>query len=544
MKFPELPTYDHIVEQMEKETNGKTLRASLMNEIIKIESKILEDKIIKHLPIYTTKGRVKDDYSMYLKLKRKQRDIIWQCTDFAGIRVIVMFEEELFVVLNYLLEDIIPPGNLCEMKIFNMMGIREQIEKSDFFKKHRDKGFNYFEKRNYEYIDRIDGYRSIHLLFTVKINKTGNLFDQGEDCFIFELQLRTLLDDLWAEMEHNLSYKQGKSHPQILNSFMHLKSDLLTMGGRLSHLRSLRLCHIAVDRLAIRESGPYPLLKYEDQWNPLELNIDNGQNPFASPIQKYAEISKKFTSTEVSHSSKKEYICESKKIFKEVDVLMKSCSLRDYMGEQDEIKIKYYIKMERGYAEFLDGKYENAITMYKEIKSDKKYEARSVPSFRLGEVLFARNNDDNDIKLSLKEFDNAIVIMKKFWESGHLYSDIYRCVCARILNKIAAVYEILGSDEYLDNCIALSELGYNMVKDSDSINLIHVRNNLGWYYTEKLRVCTAEGKDNVVATKLKWHKKASEMLKPVISYIDKHADKNIWDLNRNILDTAAVNSRP
>ncbi|MDR1398806.1 MAG: tetratricopeptide repeat protein [Treponema sp.] len=122
----------------------------------------------------TVKGRVKEFDSFYKKylglLKKGGSGLL--ITDLVGIRVICPFFEDIFVVENVL------------KQTFEVV----EVER---------KGSNYSFKEF--------GYESTHLL----IKLPSEVREQRGDCGIdvVEVQIRTILQDAWAEVEHELVYK-------------------------------------------------------------------------------------------------------------------------------------------------------------------------------------------------------------------------------------------------------------------------------------------------------------------------------------------------
>jgi putative GTP pyrophosphokinase len=128
-------------------------------------------------PRPTVKARVKDFGSYYKKYIRilKQDTSGTETpliTDIIGIRVICPFI-----------------GNLSEVE--NL--IKKRFAVLDTERKGSNYSYNVF------------GYESIHLLIeipTAVVNQRGN-----SGCDVAEIQIRTILQDAWAEVEHELVYK-------------------------------------------------------------------------------------------------------------------------------------------------------------------------------------------------------------------------------------------------------------------------------------------------------------------------------------------------
>ncbi|MGN0730046.1 (p)ppGpp synthetase [Treponema sp.] len=153
----------------------------IFNEILgKIEN-LLKQNI--HLPSNPTyKSRIKSFSSYYKKILRQKAEEsssgkgLVVLTDMIGIRVICAFVEDLALV---------------EKQIVDLFSVKE-IER-----KGAEQSFKEF------------GYESVHILVSIPENclpETG-LSDDLKDKLVCEIQIRTILQDAWAEVEHELVYK-------------------------------------------------------------------------------------------------------------------------------------------------------------------------------------------------------------------------------------------------------------------------------------------------------------------------------------------------
>ncbi len=146
---------------------------------------VLQDKI--HLSAQPTyKWRIKSFDSYYKKVLRKEADKITEfsslicLTDMLGIRLICAFLEDINLAISQIKE-------LFEIKEVEVKGT--------------EKNFSEF------------GYESIHVLvkipeecFPPKDERFKNLMPLGGE-LVCEIQIRTILQDAWAEVEHELIYK-------------------------------------------------------------------------------------------------------------------------------------------------------------------------------------------------------------------------------------------------------------------------------------------------------------------------------------------------
>jgi len=129
----------------------------------------------------TVKYRVKrfDHYCEKLvKLKKLQGDEMIQITDLLGIRVICPFLEDLENIERIILQ------------AFDIVEMERKAEQHSF---------------------REFGYDSVHLL--IKTPPIDTAITLPHSCDVCEIQLRTILQEAWAEVEHELVYKSDITIP-------------------------------------------------------------------------------------------------------------------------------------------------------------------------------------------------------------------------------------------------------------------------------------------------------------------------------------------
>ncbi len=147
----------------------------LLNSVFMILDSALEKNKVR---IHSMKKRLKNYDSFLEKVERKRyRDPFRQCTDLAGCRIICLFLSQI--------EDI---RKIIEREF-------EVIEVSD--------------KRSVKKFDQF-GYLSLHMLVKLPKNRARFVEFAGLDNFICEIQIRTILQEAWAEIEHYLNYKTTK----------------------------------------------------------------------------------------------------------------------------------------------------------------------------------------------------------------------------------------------------------------------------------------------------------------------------------------------
>jgi len=122
----------------------------------------------------TIKTRIKQFRSYYNKFIRQLNEGAVQphITDLIGIRIVCPFIEDLHLVENL---------------------IKEHFEVTEVERKEHTTTFKEF------------GYEAIHLLIRIPADIARVRGDTG--CDVAEIQIRTLLQDAWAEVEHEIFYK-------------------------------------------------------------------------------------------------------------------------------------------------------------------------------------------------------------------------------------------------------------------------------------------------------------------------------------------------
>ena len=164
-----LPDQDKLREQYDDLLESRKLAVSRLQLHI-------EEAFKGMTSVPTIRTRVKDFNSYFKKYLRllgsDPRNITPYITDIIGVRVVCAFIEDLALV--------------------------EEILKSNFVVIE-------VERKGREHTFREFGYESVHILIELPkeiIEETGSL-----GCSVAEIQIRTILQDAWAEVEHELIYK-------------------------------------------------------------------------------------------------------------------------------------------------------------------------------------------------------------------------------------------------------------------------------------------------------------------------------------------------
>ena len=159
----------------------QTLKARLQASLVEL---LAQNK----LEVHYVSSRVKSRDSLRYKLSRpdKTYDALWNVTDLLGLRITTYFEDNT--------EDV---ARLIE-KYFRV----------DFSNSHSND-----DKLRFNDHHRF-GYRSLH--YVCSFSATDATAPQLPTEFHFEIQIRTILQHAWAEVEHGLAYKANGLVPDAI----------------------------------------------------------------------------------------------------------------------------------------------------------------------------------------------------------------------------------------------------------------------------------------------------------------------------------------
>ncbi len=458
----------------------------------------LEDRIIsgrdeKNVPVYLTKLRVKSIDSIYLKTKRKAKASLSDITDYGGFRILCLFEQDLVPVHEFLINVLANDGyELVEFKVFNWEKDSPQVAQMN---EHTSSKFKGYES---DINPKESGYKSIHYV----IKSQHNLH--------IEIQLRTLLQDVWAELEHALSYKQGSIHPHIKKSFALLARDLETDDKLIKHLREISDKEKYTELFALSNIGPYRVFQYDDGVLPSLLSSDTELGNAFSEYKTYIENGP-------NNQDLMEWATKAEGLYKQVKSKLSAADL-------DEGGIKLWVDMEKAYLYFCQRKLDAALTIYDGVLN---YASDCyVPHFRKGEILFIQGN----IEKSLVAFDMCEEILSQM--GGEKFQNEYR-----VKVKLANIYWQMGN-EYYD--IALQEILeaekiFNDHKDAfnekDHLSLL---NNTCWYQLENFLLAVDRDGNNYHSDSAESaFKEVTERFEKIKPFLENE------EITSNSLDTAS-----
>ena len=163
---------------------------------------------IAEIEFSTISCRAKTLNSFLEKIQRKSyRDPLTEITDFAGVRVVCLYIDDLKRLEKVIVENF------------------EIVEKIDKLTNRKADQF---------------GYGAIHFIVRLGKNASGARYDDLKTP-VCEIQTRTVLQDAWAIIDHHLVYKNESNIPTVLRSRLNrLAGDFQSADEKFSDLRSER----------------------------------------------------------------------------------------------------------------------------------------------------------------------------------------------------------------------------------------------------------------------------------------------------------------
>lgn len=219
-----------IFEAIKNEYDMKSKLYESLLEKTKEQVKVLLDsnKIVLFTPM---ENRIKAWSSLEKKylLENKLIESFEDITDLAGLRIIVLFEQDI--------------EKVCEI-IRNNFCISKEEDKS------ADLSENKF------------GYQSIHFDAKLKENWCQiPIFNQGND-FKLEIQVRTASQHIWASTSHHLQYKNEEDIPLPLKRSMNRISALL------------EIIDLEVNRILTEQYNYINEISSKNNFSDTKLNVD------------------------------------------------------------------------------------------------------------------------------------------------------------------------------------------------------------------------------------------------------------------------------
>ncbi len=462
-----------------------------MHQLFKDSS--VSAEAIPPLPIYLTRSRIKSIDSAFLKTKRKDKSEIYDITDMIGIRVLCLFNQNISDVYKFILE-LFRDNAKYTLTEINIYGWKDTVIFDQIFKSFK------LDDEIYNPDDLSSGYKSIHFTGTI----------QGKDEYRFEIQLRTLLQDVWGEMSHKIAYKQKGSYSYVNDSFHLLSRDLETNDLLLAQLKTFTSEKQCLDHDPLFNLST--VFEYEKDKLPVAF-LEGG-----ILRKEYIAYSDLVYENWMSSNSEKLNIAEES-YSKLANAYVKKPSLK-----RDDPKFIYWDCMEKSFYNLASNdksRRKEAEQYY--LSSNNSY----VASFRLGQIAIHHG----DFVLAMRYFDNckAMFSDKDKGNSNVISSNIFK-----VHINMSLIFWNYGN-EYLSSAIEEIDQAITIINAANKYHYnnpekMAVFNAACWYYIEYCSVNNEEVKGYI--------EKAEEYYNELLEVVEA-IEENQELSTRNAYDTLA-----
>ncbi len=444
-----------------------------MSSILKPLMASIEDQVMKQrdknkIPPCISKWRIKSLNSLYLKTKiKKIKDVkdLTRITDISGMRFLVLFEDDLIVLHETLLDILLDKKKGLRLEEYKLFNWSDPIKEEKFLKvvEKKQKLFNESVGEIgpvYKYLpmNPDSGYRSIHYLFKHK--------DGG---YHIEIQLRTYLQDVWGELEHSLVYKQGHINPFIRETFVRLAEELAVKDANIQFLNQLSKKERRFNKSVKKYEKICPYILHN---KPLIAK----KNYEGEKYIKYVNHAQQHRANE-EENRKDEWIEEGQAL---LDDLYKT------VESDDEDKKYLWYTTEKAYWLLIKGDYKEARKLYKTALGIRQRLKDSVQwgysiNLRMGETYMAEGDYNN----AWEQFDEAEMHVPTDFKGDEL--SVYQ-----LKDLLAYHYWVFGPEMYelaLEKMLDAKNI-YEQNKDKfvcdEESYVRNINNNMCWY---QLEVC-------------------------------------------------------
>ncbi len=212
---------DNYTSELEKLDNIMIKYISAL-KILETQIEIINDDfkyIKKYNPIEHVKTRIKTADSIINKLRKNNLDftienVINYINDIIGVRIICSFKEDVYELIDIL---------------------------------KKSKNIKVINEKDYINNPKTSGYRSYHMIIEVPVELIN------EKTYVkAEIQIRTLAMDLWASLDHKLSYKSEFCTDEIYKKLYEMSDELNQFDDEMSSLidmeKKMELLEIGDDK--------------------------------------------------------------------------------------------------------------------------------------------------------------------------------------------------------------------------------------------------------------------------------------------------------
>lgn len=359
---------------------------------------------------YAVRTRIKPVDKIVAKVWRKRRDehrtgyLPTDITDLLGVRFVFLFRDDLVNALRVLLEmfnrtspyETAPfaRGTLHEAIYYTVQRagdpedlegrIREELRRSAIVIRSMDKG----SLGEFEVKTKDTRYSSLHLVTYCEVNEKGKMLRVP-----VEIQLRTVFEDAWGEVDHKLRYSLGRAKDQGHLDQATLQEKLASWEPHLFALKSyLDTCALHAGLIRAQALVQRSTHYYRGPLRPIESFDDVAKRIGEMPAEIEAALRAAYR-----HKDESEAMPEGRE--RQTGIATAAAefrALRDLVrkidGELDLTSadaITYFSQMEEAYCYLLLGsteQLERAISIYRELERSKTRPDPTL-SFRLGGAL-------------------------------------------------------------------------------------------------------------------------------------------------------------
>lgn len=194
IKLSENDEYWEVLFEIYNDYLGKTKR--LNNTAINLFNKISEFR-----NMHSIRKRIKDPEHLIEKIIRKENrginkdNYFEKVTDLIGIRILHLYKNDWIEIHNQIMEMLNEPP--IEISVKYRAG-----DDLEIYKKVND---------NLKFEEHKAGYRSVHYLIRENYNR--------EERHTTEIQVRTVFEEAWSEIDHNIRYPYEVNN-SLLNNFL------------------------------------------------------------------------------------------------------------------------------------------------------------------------------------------------------------------------------------------------------------------------------------------------------------------------------------
>jgi ppGpp synthetase/RelA/SpoT-type nucleotidyltranferase len=525
------------------------------------------------VPIYLTKSRLKNENSAFLKIKRKDYSSIEQVSDLLGFRVLCLFEHEIPASLRFLIGLFFNSATStgeeagCSLKLSEVIFFNwdiEQLETSILrqFDGWIEEGINQISGRDLKWssplsatptrignnhqrdrlgtlsfratdaalgasarkivirdIERGSGYKSIHLVGQICKNTQLGGETVANQWFPIEIQLRTLIQDVWGELEHRLNYK-GARLPQIQKSFALLAKELQAKDQLVSDLKELLDKHVVGRKHALSSLDPGSWFTYPTGFEDVLKTYSPSVLIYFSKMQSYSRS---------TQDDRKTWLVAAFALWEAVSNELKTQVSN--IKAADEDKLHYLLGMEEGFWFLIHGKMEKALATYLALSNREEFSENWALPFRLGNIYLEKGETQE----ALQYFDLCEAILQKR-VAEPTAGDILDA--HGLATSTAHVYWSLGTD-YVDVAYLKALYAYELITQHESLLIdehtnvrqLNSLSNLCYYMQEKV---LQNERDDQLGLELAGYVEALEILRETLIQT-KQPEK----ISVNVYDTLA-----